>query len=316
MKFTTDDLQFQDDESADFGDAPDFEMSFDSGNDRLELVDKVNTTTSYIQRNRSGSLVNGRFGQAVADGKVLADDGSVYDTIQAAENGASSWIRIGPGRFNESVTVDTGGLSVLGAGNSTIVDGGSSGDAIQINASNVRISDFSVRTDKERGGDGVGVGSNCDAPKIHDMKVIQAGDNGISLRDSGDDAIVSNCVVEDAEEDGLETTRIRGLFVNCIVKNTRSVYGIQIDDAAVTADDNIVANCIFMNSASNGIAINDSNDCIIYGNRVHSAGGDGISLNSNDHIVVNNRVSDSAGDNINDSSSGSTVQDNLTGSAN
>jgi hypothetical protein len=39
MKFTTDDLQF-DDEATEFGAVPDFDMSFDLNNDRLELEDR------------------------------------------------------------------------------------------------------------------------------------------------------------------------------------------------------------------------------------------------------------------------------------
>jgi hypothetical protein len=55
---------------------------------------------------------------------------------------------------------------------------------------------------------------------------------------------------------------------------------------------------------------------VIIGNRIHSAGDDGIRNTSNDVIMANNRISDSGGSNITDTGSGTVKDDNLKGSAN
>jgi len=44
----------------------------------------------------------GKFEQALSNGEVLADDGTLYSSIQTAENNASDYVFVGPGTFNES----------------------------------------------------------------------------------------------------------------------------------------------------------------------------------------------------------------------
>jgi len=67
----------------------------------------------------------------------LADDGSLYDTVQAAENTAKSFVLVPPGTFNESVTIDTAVLTLLGSANSTHIRG--STNTIRPEASNITI---------------------------------------------------------------------------------------------------------------------------------------------------------------------------------
>jgi len=107
VTFNVDSLNFVDDEEARFGADTDFATRFDSANTRLELEDLTNSTVGYVPQNVGTDLVGGKFAETVAEGKALADDGNVYDSIQEAENNASSWVKVGPGDFRESVTNDT-----------------------------------------------------------------------------------------------------------------------------------------------------------------------------------------------------------------
>jgi hypothetical protein len=309
VKFTADDLQFQDDEEAEFGSDGDYGMSYSSGNDRLEINDKINSATSYIPRNRSGSLVKGRFGQTVAEGKVLADDGNVYDTIQAAENAASSWIRIGEGRFNESVTVDTAGMTVLGNGYKTIIDGKTSKSVI-LNASDIEIRNLSVRTDPISGGNAIDTNSGADSCSVIGVTVRNSGLIGVRFG-NGTDHLASRCIVENAGNDGMVSPVDRVIYDSCVVKSTGD------DGIQPNADDSIVSSCLVDTTKRAGIRISGGrSDNIIIGNRVQNAGTDGITISGTDNIIANNRVSDSGNSNIDDSGTNTTLDANLTGPSN
>jgi len=58
---------------------------------------------------------------SLLNNKALADDGNVYDTIQAAVDAASSWVRVGPGTFSESVSISSANLTLVGSGRDTLV---------------------------------------------------------------------------------------------------------------------------------------------------------------------------------------------------
>lgn len=231
----------------------------------------------------------GNFTGAITNGKVLADDGNLYDTVQAAENSASDWIFIGVGTFSESVTVDTSGLDINGAGRGSLVDGGSS-DAFVINAANVSIEDIAVQTTAGDGNnvDGISTDTNADTVTVRNVWVIDSDQHGVALT-NGTDHSVSEVIVEASDDDGI---RVSG------------------DDSQVR--DNRVL------GTDSGHGINGSgNDQIITDNRVAGAGDDGINISGTDQILTENRVSGSANDDIDDSSATTpATSTNITGAAN
>lgn len=260
------------------------------------------------------SLVGGLFTTALNDGEVLADDGYVYESVQAAQDAASSWIFIGPGTFNEKVIVDTSGLTIVGSGYNTLVDGGTSGNAFGTGASNITIRNLSVQTTSGggTGADGIQTNSGSDSLTIENVTVRDSDRFGIYLS-NGTDHIVNNCTVEAVENSGIVSGSSRVQIVNSTILGGVSGQGINTGGTG----ENIVSNNVIQNT-DRGINVGSGDDGIIIGNRIISCASDGIDVgsNANDNIVAKNRISDSGGADINDNGTGTLLDSNLTGTAN
>lgn len=146
-----------------------------------------------LYRGPSGGDVS----NVLSAGEVLADDGNSYDTIQAAEDAADSFIWIGPGTFNEAVTVDTAGLTIVGSGRGTVIDGGATGTALTITANNVEVARLAVQTTAGQGNNFDGIDASGNRTRIHDAVVIDSDRDGIRI--SGTDQLVHHCLIESAD---------------------------------------------------------------------------------------------------------------------
>lgn len=302
VTFNVDSLDFVDDETVRHGAAPDFEWGFDSTDTRFELTDLVNSVTAYVQQNRAGDLVDGRLAQTVAEGKVLADDGVVYDTIQAAENAASSWVKVGPGLFAEAVTIDTAGLTVVGSGLQTVVRA-TNDQSFLIEANDVSLYDMHVSCD---GDEPIEVGTSTYSG-IQYYNLLITGSTNQGIRNRSSDSVISNCVFRDNDRAGINCAVQRQIVVGCEVENSGDAVVVS-SNGDVLMMNNIIRNCV------NGLRTND--DSIALANRILSCSDDGINVSGADNIVANNRVSDSGGSDINDGGSGTVLDANVTGPAN
>jgi parallel beta-helix repeat protein len=253
-------------------------------------------------------LINGLLTSALNDGEVLADDGYVYSTVQAAQDAASSWIFIGPGTFNESVTIDTAGLTVQGSGHNTLIDGTSNTNAINVGATDVTISSLRVDVNTDNGGQGI----LSNAAKTTIINTYVSGGQFRTIEADDVDAIVSDCICEDGGI-GIEIG-LRGIVSNNTVRDMRDT------DAGIKAisDDAIISNNTVTSPNGDGINTGGGNDCIVIGNRVHNAGDRGIYIHpdSIDIIVANNRVSDSTNSDLGDDGTGTLFDGNNTGASN
>jgi len=308
--FNVDSLDFVDDEEIRTGADDDFATRYDSTNSRLELEDLTNATVGYVPQDVGTDLVGGKFAETVAEGKALADDGNVYDTIQEAENNASSWVKVGPGDFRENVTIETAGLTLEGSGERTTVES-VNGTTINIDAEDVTVSDVRVRasddTDEESA---VGSKSGLTSTNLTISRVAidKTGDRALLLRD-GSNHIVHNCTIDVSPKRDVigmfDSTN--SIVVNCEINgNTSGNHGI-----IITNDDSIIANNIISNTGGEGIAFRP-NDSIAIANRIDDSNGDGIQIQGTDSIVANNRVSNSGESNIQDSGTGTVLDANLT----
>lgn len=141
--------------------------------------------------------------KVVSDGTVLADDGNVYDTVQAAENAASDWIFIGVGTFAEAVTVDTAGLLIRGSGRGTLIDGGTDGTALQVNAARVTVKDLDLKT--TAGAGNLFDGLDADADEFHgeNIRIRDSDNEGFTLGAGGGASAqystLYNCHVESCD---------------------------------------------------------------------------------------------------------------------
>lgn len=255
------------------------------------------------------ALVGGLLSAALNDGEVLADDGYVYSTVQAAQDAASSWIFVGPGTFNETVTVDTAGLTIRGSGYNTLIDGGSN-IAIDIATNNVTIRDLSARNNSGSGSLCIYFRSTYSNQLIDGVSVRETGGNvAINMRSS--DSVVNGCTVENSDGTGINIAfDPRCIVSSCRVENTGS-FGI------ASGDDGIVVNNTTINTSNNSISVS-VDDSIIIGNRVIGSANEGIDMQSEatDTIVANNRISDSGGVDIDDSGTGTVLDGNNTGASN
>jgi parallel beta-helix repeat protein len=273
------------------------------------VAERIRTADIAVGGN---SPVTAMLANSLKERKPLADTGELYDSIQAAENDASAFIFVPPGTFNESVTIDTAGLTLLGCGRASLINGGTIGDAINITADNVTVESLSVETTAGGGNlhNGITVDTGGDSCTFSNIHVTQSDNDGFFISDGADHS-VENCYVENADDRPIQSQRPRTLVTGCVVEN--SAGGIRLDS---DADDSIVANCIVRDSSGNGINLKPTGgDCIAIGNRVDNTAQDGIGTNSDDNIIANNRISDCAR-NLDIIGSGITLDGNLTGPAN
>lgn len=315
VEYNSDDsaLTLGDDDSIAVGD---YRIKYSSANDRFE-VEHPNGEISDVPRSTSGSLVPQGLAESVAAGEALADDGNTYSSVQEAVNAASGWVFVGPGTFNESVTISTQGLTLEGSGYDTLIDGGTTGNAIRVEASNLTIKNLSVSTASGGGNsfDAIGGGSvNSVGDVTIDNVTVRESDNfGINLRSGGsvpfEDCIIRNCAINNTDSVGIRAT-IRMIISNCLIDNPGAT-GITSG-----SDDWIVANTVIKSPGGNGGISGIGNDNIVIGNRVINSSDDGISSAGTEFIVANNRVSDSSASDLNDGGTGTVLDGNLTGPSN
>lgn len=266
------------------------------------------STITHVPKNSSGSLFPTDLGD-VLQGKALADDGNIYDSVQTAVDNASGYVFIGPGTFNESVTIDTSGLMMEGCGRDTLIDPGSGSDAITVSsATDVTVQNLSARTDSGQGSGYNAFTADSNSNKLTVRNVTVRQSDGTAITCGGSDTMVSNCTIENGDDGAIHIDGDRGILTNC---NADGVGGRNLQ----TSHDSICANNVVLNSGSRSIN-EGNNDAITIGNRVHNSNDDGIYVNvSNDVIIANNRVSDSSGTDINIKDA-AVDDDNLGGAAN
>lgn len=164
-----------------------------------DITDEDNSTTIYDgstetigDGNQSVDVGNigfadvtgdGIISQAIEHGKVWADNGQLYSSIDSAESNASDLIIIGPGTFSENVAVKTDNLTLIGCGRSTVIDG-TTDDALDIQANDVTIRSLSVKTTKGQGNIARALliqGSTSKRCYVENVWVLEADSGGILL---------------------------------------------------------------------------------------------------------------------------------------
>lgn len=276
-------------------------MTQDKAYERLE---------SARQRIADQSEVTGHMITAVKEGKALADDGNTYDSVQDAVDAASSFVKIGPGTFNENVTISTSELTLLGSGSDTHIDGQST-TAITISSEDITVKSLSVSNNSDgdfsTGDDAIFVQNSANGTTVKNIVVIDSDSAGVGAGTPANMEIIG-CLFEAGDEYAVNIDGVNAIVVNNMINGTRG--GLNTN-----GDDNVLANNSIINPGADGFNTN-GNDSIIISNRVHNSGAIGISYNASDSIIANNRVSDSTNSDIEDNGTNTTLDANLTGSAN
>jgi len=261
------------------------------------------------------SPVTAMLANSLKERKPLADDGALHDTVQDAVNAAGSFVFVPPGTFNESVTIDTEGLTLLGSGRATLIDGGTISDAIDVQSSNVHIENISAKTTAgaENSYSAVSSSSVTSGVSIESIYIPESDASGINFSDnSSSDLSISNVDIGPTDAQAIISSAIRTkVTASHVIGGTEVGTCITLTSSA---QDSIISNCILEDSASDNVRADT--DCIVIGNRVINAADNGIQTTGSDVIIANNRISDSTNAAINNAGSGTTLDGNLTGPSN
>lgn len=289
------------------GDNGEYELEHEPLSDRLVIRDTVNGTEAYVRPETNEQIGNrGAFLRSLINSEPLADDGRTYSTVQDAERAANGWVFVPPGTFNESVQVETDGLTLQGAGYGSFIEGvggehGIYGDASDVTVRNLRIDadNDAIRLQSE----GINVVRNFfDVNGVNGVTGL--GENAIIAFNHLTNLTLGSWKLNAGDE---------SLIIGNVIFNTR--YCINFNDGNVVAN-----NLIDMNGESGeGIRGRSVSDAIIIGNRIHNSGRDGIRIfdsDTVDNMIVDNRISDSADVDIDNRGSGTVLDGNLTGGAN
>lgn len=127
------------------------------------------------------------------------DFNSIQDAVNAAAQG--DVISVGPGTFNESVTVGVTELAIIGSGEGTIVDGGTIGHAFDVTANNVVIDQLTAQTTAGQGNNYDGINVSGRGVKLRHLKIADADRYGILVSKS--DTRVFDAQVDAADGVGI-----------------------------------------------------------------------------------------------------------------
>lgn len=320
--------------------------------DATKLDGSAGTSGQFLQTDGSNLSfadvsAGGKFEDALSTGQILVDDGNLYSSIQTAENNASDFMFVPAGTFSVSggiLIVDTDGLTIIGVGEDTVIDGGTDGDGIRLSGVNVTIRNLKVTSSSgdgidDRGSDnrfinltvdssgGRGIRANdeglvkgCDIVGTSSGSAgITGGNNAIILGNKirgnvsgpgidGGDVVASNII------DGCSGAGIVGATSIATIQGNEisdpSGDAIRIDNS-VYSEISITGNVIFRGST--GIFIQGGNH-VVDGNIIRDAGDIGIDVDGTDCLISNNRIFNSTNSNLDTAGATNALTDNnLTG---
>jgi len=188
--------------------AGDFESvtteTVDASEITTETVDASEITTDNLSL---GDITgDGLPAQAIEHGKAWADDGQLYSTVDTAVSNATALVIVGPGTFNETVSGFSDNMALRGCGRSTVIDGGTSGPAISVNANDVLIENIAVKTTEGQGNnyDGIIGSGGKSGLTTHKIWVLESDRFGISA--NGD---ASRVISVQANSSAIDASAVR-----------------------------------------------------------------------------------------------------------
>jgi len=234
-----------------------------------------------------------------------------FDSIQDAIDVSSAGDRIVvyAGTYNERLTI-THKLDIFGEDkNITFIDGGDTGDVVNISAEYVNISHFTIRdsgngennamiiinsgntiiTDNKiiSGKHGVSI-TNCDHNIIYDNLINSNSGNGIQLNNSDSNEITYNFITGNSNGLFLHDSSYNKIQNNLGIKSN-SINGLFLNE---TCNYNTISNNNISSNTKNGIFLNDHCDHnTLSNNEIYSNSDSGIRLeNSSTNTIDNSTI--------------------------
>jgi len=214
------------------------------------------------------------------------------------------------GTYYENIIINKS-ISIIGEDkNTTIIDGGGSGDVIYFSANWINIKGFTLQNSGDNWGNAcLDITSNYNSINDNVIKNDGSGLFGIYLHEISLENTITNNVVEGCIEDGIylcKSSDNNTISENFFINNHD---GIQLFGVY----GNIISYNTVLNNNDDGISIsNSSTDNSIYGNKVFNNSDIGIYIGgSSKNSIKGNNVSSNIGQGINLSySSGNSIMEN------
>jgi len=221
-------------------------------------------------------------------GPVLTSKGCSMATIALALTyvGASGWVEVPSGTWNEDVTVSNNDVTLRGQGWDTIINKTADGDhSITVSGTRCVVRDLQCVTTPGGANNYDGVYVSGDYVIIDTVFVNGSDRQGIAFVAGADDGRIINCYIYDADTHGLSVNGFRTVISGNKIEQS-GTYGIEL---ASTGDDSTVRGNVIITSADDGIYI-DTNceNCVVSGNRITAWTNEAIDDDSGTAVISSN----------------------------
>lgn len=215
--------------------------------------------------------------------KAVADGEDEFDVVDDAVDAASDTVIIGPGTYG-TVSVNTAGLDIIGAGPGTVIDGGGF-LPLSITADDVTVSNLAATCETTSGDFAVDVPSTHNRVELERVYVLQSGSDAINL--AGGNCTAERCVVRGTTGSGIVLgARSKASGCQVVAGSGKSISnnGVEIDGPYARAVNNTI-----LDAGNHGIAWTSTSDWSAASeNRIENptndgfvADGEGISFSGN-----------------------------------
>lgn len=228
--------------------------------------------------------------QDVFNGKTLYVGGigpnnysHIQDAIDNASNGDTVYVYDDSSPYFENIIVDKE-IGLFGENQeTTVVNGGRSGDVIYVSADNVIISGFTIQQSGGNNSGGIVVRSSNN---IVTDNIITLNFIGIRIDHYGCNNIIANNIITDNHYDGLQISSDSNSITNNVISD--NIYGI---DLCQTTTNNSIKNNIINNNRWFGIMDIEGVHNFITGNVISDNAFGIILIGVSNCIILNNTIS-------------------------
>jgi hypothetical protein len=210
--------------------------------------------------------------------------GNEFTTVQEAiddleDAGVGGLVYVPVGTFNEALTITGDDITLLGSGWGTIINGGTTGHAINVSGSRCVVRELQCKTTVGGGQPFHGILWTGDFGMAFRVFVNGSDNNGISSQ--GQDNMISHCRIFDPDGNGIDVATNRSSICNTDIIQT-GLFGI-----GTVASDTIINGNYIDTTGDDGINIHiDAENCVATANRITNWTNEAIDDDSGTSLVV------------------------------
>lgn len=244
---------------------PDDVVDLNSSTTEHGLLKKLdNTATNFMNGQGNWAVPAGGNGGLPSATQPINSKGNDFASLQDCidDLAGDGWIYVPDGTFSGAFTITDDNVILFGASWNTIIDGGTTGNALTVTGNYCTLRDFQAKTTKGQGN----------------------AYNAIQM--SASDTIIDSVFVNGADNDGISVGG-RTRVINCLVYNADR-YNIGIFSAG---DNSIINTNSLDTSGDDGIFINvNAENCVVVANRIKGWTNEAIDDDSGTSTVASNNT--------------------------